>query len=77
MPNLDLGPNEYARDNKGRWVRGVSKRWARNWALIGIAMLVAIFFTRDQIHADTLFGLTAIISLCTGMAVALWLKDLP
>lgn len=42
MPDLDLGPNDYRKQDPetGAWLRNVDKKDARRWGIICIAFIV-------------------------------------
>lgn len=77
MPKLDLGPNDYrVRDPKtGRWNFRDDPKLARNYLVVLLAVLVFIFFTRNEGSRESLFGVTAMFSFFAGGMFAVWLKD--
>lgn len=77
MPDLDLGPNDYRkRDPRtGRWHLPDDPKLARNYLFVLIGVLIFIFVTRDEGTRESLFGVTALFSWCSGIMFSSWLKD--
>jgi hypothetical protein len=77
MPDIDLEPHEYGHHDPktGKINRRLSKRFFRNCAFVGMAVLGFIFWHRTEVDAGLLFGVTAAFSLETGVFLANWLYD--
>lgn len=78
MPELDLEPHEYSRPDPrtGKMVRDFSPKWARNWFLFCVALLIWVFWNKDGFHSVGLvFGLAAFWAFLGGAFFHHWLKD--
>lgn len=75
MPQIELGPNDYRKQVKGRWHLPNEPKLARNMMVVAVGILVFVFVQRDQLTSGTLFGLAAMVGACAGGLFALWLRD--
>lgn len=77
MPELDLGPNDYRKQDRrsGRWYVPDSPKACRNMLVVAIAILGLIWWTRAEGSRESLFGITALVAFAGGIMFAGWLKD--
>lgn len=81
LPELDLPPGDYRERKPKGW------RWKLPWShdddvklpmvvlFVAVAILVAIFVTRNEGSRETLFGVTALFSFVAGIMFMLWQRD--
>lgn len=76
MPDLDLGPNDYKlRDPKtGRWQSPANPKLVAVYFVILVAGLVFVFVTRNEGTRESLFGITALLSIFAGLALGLSIR---
>ena len=69
MPDLDLKPDEYGKVDPKTGLRLVLDDPRVNiiGGLVGLVVLVAIFFVKDQVSADNLFWGAALFSFALGL----------
>jgi len=77
MPDLDLGPNDYRKQDPrtGRWHLPDDPKLARNMMVTLFIVLAYVFSVRNQLETWTLFGVTAMFAFCAGGLFSIWLKD--
>jgi hypothetical protein len=69
LPEIELPPGKY------RWRRPLSKPLAWAYVALGVGMLGWTYWNRGALHTDTLFGLTAVVAIATGLVLAGILRD--
>ncbi len=76
MPEIEIGPNEYRRlDRKtGRWLVPDDPNFARLMMVAAIAILVFIFWRRDELSPAMLFGISSMFSFVAGGMFAIWMR---
>lgn len=75
MPDIDLGPNSYRKQIKGRWHLPDDPKLCRNLFFVAALVLVLIFFWRSELSTATLFGVAVMFSFFAGIAFAIWKRD--
>lgn len=77
MPQLDLKPTEYRKQNprSGRWQFRDNPRLCFAMMLVALAMLGWAWLTRGDGSRESLFGFVAVSAFGAGGMFALWLKD--
>jgi len=77
MPDIDLGPNDYRKQNPktGRWHLPDDPKLCRNAFFVCVAILIAIFATRDAGSRESLFGVSVMFSWVAGIMFHGWLMD--
>lgn len=76
MPNMSLGPDDYRfKGNDGRWYRRDDKRFLLFGLVASVAILILIFWVRDELSSGILFGVSALFAACAGIFLGNLLKD--
>lgn len=77
MPDIDLGPDKYARRDPrtGKMVREISPRRAFWFMVVAIVILGFVFWTRNDGSRESLFGITALFAAVAGVFFANWLRN--
>lgn len=75
MRDIDLGPNNYRKQIRGRWQLPNDPKLARNMLAVVSSVLVFIFVGKDSLTSGTLFGVTGMFAFCGGIMLAMWLRD--
>ena len=78
MPQIDLEPNEYSRQDHrtGKMVRDYSPKFMRNMTVVAIVLLGYAFWHRHEVDVDDLFAFTAMMAFFGGITAANWLKNI-
>lgn len=69
MPDIDLGPDDYKKQVKGRWVVPDDPRLAK-WMFFLASLMVA-----GGYFAGFGYVYAAIFGLCAGGLLTIWLRD--
>ena len=74
LKEIDLGPNGYRKQVKGRWQLPNHPKLARNMLFVVIAVVGFILWTADRSALSTA-GAAAMFSFVAGTMFALWFRD--
>ena len=76
MPDIDLGPNDYKiRDPRtGRWHVPANPKLAGALGLVVVGVLIFLFFRRDEMTSETMFGVVTMFAFFAGGLLGLWAR---
>lgn len=75
MPDIELGPNEYRKQIKGRWHLPDDPKLCRTMFWVAAAMIGLVFMIRSQGTNPVDMGLAAILAFAAGINFAIWKRD--